>query len=100
MSDFRDLEKLSSTIGSITVIGGGFLGSELACALGHRGEQISGVGCLGVTWCTIRGSPITFIFYRTKVGSGSEPGVPREWKYGQSSPRVPKSLDHRESEER
>ncbi|XP_040178739.1 apoptosis-inducing factor 1, mitochondrial isoform X4 [Rana temporaria] len=39
VSDFRDLEKLSSTIGSITVIGGGFLGSELACALGHRGQK-------------------------------------------------------------
>ncbi|KAM5145446.1 LOW QUALITY PROTEIN: apoptosis-inducing factor 1, mitochondrial-like [Mantella aurantiaca] len=38
VSDFRALERLSSSVGSITVIGGGFLGSELACALGHRGQ--------------------------------------------------------------
>ncbi|KAM4663211.1 apoptosis-inducing factor 1, mitochondrial isoform 2-T2 [Discoglossus pictus] len=39
VSDFRSLEKLSSSVGSITIIGGGFLGSELACALGRRGRQ-------------------------------------------------------------
>ncbi|XP_056394414.1 apoptosis-inducing factor 1, mitochondrial [Hyla sarda] len=39
VSDFRSLERLSSTVGSITIIGGGFLGSELACALGKRAQQ-------------------------------------------------------------
>ncbi|XP_018432456.1 PREDICTED: apoptosis-inducing factor 1, mitochondrial [Nanorana parkeri] len=39
VSDFRALERLTPTIGSITIIGGGFLGSELACALGHRGQE-------------------------------------------------------------
>ncbi|KAM4696758.1 apoptosis-inducing factor 1, mitochondrial [Rhinophrynus dorsalis] len=39
VSDFRSLDSLSSSVGSITIIGGGFLGSELACALGRRGRQ-------------------------------------------------------------
>ncbi|XP_063814606.1 apoptosis-inducing factor 1, mitochondrial [Pseudophryne corroboree] len=39
VSDFRSLERLSSTVDSITIIGGGFLGSELACALGWKGQR-------------------------------------------------------------
>ncbi|XP_040298305.1 apoptosis-inducing factor 1, mitochondrial isoform X1 [Bufo bufo] len=39
VSDFRALERLSSSLGSITIIGGGFLGSELACALGRRAQR-------------------------------------------------------------
>ncbi|XP_073495763.1 apoptosis-inducing factor 1, mitochondrial [Phyllobates terribilis] len=39
VSDFRSLERLSSSVGSITIIGGGFLGSELACALGRRAQR-------------------------------------------------------------
>ncbi|XP_075040787.1 apoptosis-inducing factor 1, mitochondrial [Mixophyes fleayi] len=39
VSDFRSLERLSSSVDSITIIGGGFLGSELACALGRRGQR-------------------------------------------------------------
>ncbi|KAE8583759.1 hypothetical protein XENTR_v10020675 [Xenopus tropicalis] len=41
ISDFRTLEAISSSVGSITIIGGGFLGSELACALGRKGTQTS-----------------------------------------------------------
>ncbi|XP_052412130.1 apoptosis-inducing factor 1, mitochondrial isoform X1 [Carassius gibelio] len=36
IEDFRSLEKISGEVKSITIIGGGFLGSELACALGRR----------------------------------------------------------------
>ncbi|XP_074134304.1 apoptosis-inducing factor 1, mitochondrial isoform X1 [Sminthopsis crassicaudata] len=36
IGDFRALEKISREVKSITVIGGGFLGSELACALGRK----------------------------------------------------------------
>ncbi|XP_018547295.1 apoptosis-inducing factor 1, mitochondrial isoform X1 [Lates calcarifer] len=36
IEDFKSLEKVSRNIKSITIIGGGFLGSELACALGRR----------------------------------------------------------------
>ncbi|XP_042355091.1 apoptosis-inducing factor 1, mitochondrial isoform X12 [Plectropomus leopardus] len=36
IEDFRSLDKVSRNIKSITIIGGGFLGSELACALGRR----------------------------------------------------------------
>ncbi|XP_064422750.1 apoptosis-inducing factor 1, mitochondrial isoform X2 [Latimeria chalumnae] len=36
VADFLSLEKISREIKSITIIGGGFLGSELACALGRR----------------------------------------------------------------
>lgn len=43
IDDFRRLEKISREVKSITIIGGGFLGSELACALGRRGECVSSV---------------------------------------------------------
>ncbi|XP_054244539.1 apoptosis-inducing factor 1, mitochondrial [Indicator indicator] len=36
IEDFKNLEKISREVKSITIIGGGFLGSELACALGRR----------------------------------------------------------------
>ncbi|XP_071613901.1 apoptosis-inducing factor 1, mitochondrial isoform X2 [Heliangelus exortis] len=36
IEDFKKLEKISREVKSITIIGGGFLGSELACALGRR----------------------------------------------------------------
>ncbi|XP_057677670.1 apoptosis-inducing factor 1, mitochondrial isoform X10 [Corythoichthys intestinalis] len=39
IEDFRSLDKVSRNIKSITVIGGGFLGSELACALGRRSQD-------------------------------------------------------------
>ncbi|XP_029374828.1 apoptosis-inducing factor 1, mitochondrial isoform X4 [Echeneis naucrates] len=39
IEDFKSLEKVSRNIKSITIIGGGFLGSELACALGRRSTE-------------------------------------------------------------
>ncbi|XP_071316198.1 apoptosis-inducing factor 1, mitochondrial isoform X2 [Trachinotus anak] len=36
IEDFKSLDKVSRNAKSITIIGGGFLGSELACALGRR----------------------------------------------------------------
>jgi len=39
IEDFKALEKVSRTAKSITIIGGGFLGSELACALGRRSTE-------------------------------------------------------------
>uniref|UniRef100_A0A667YCS1 Apoptosis-inducing factor 1, mitochondrial n=1 Tax=Myripristis murdjan TaxID=586833 RepID=A0A667YCS1_9TELE len=36
IDDFKALDKVSRNLKSITIIGGGFLGSELACALGRR----------------------------------------------------------------
>uniref|UniRef100_A0A8C6JYX0 Apoptosis-inducing factor 1, mitochondrial n=1 Tax=Melopsittacus undulatus TaxID=13146 RepID=A0A8C6JYX0_MELUD len=36
IEDYKKLEKISREVKSITIIGGGFLGSELACALGRR----------------------------------------------------------------
>ncbi|XP_017363006.1 apoptosis-inducing factor 1, mitochondrial isoform X2 [Cebus imitator] len=40
IGDFRSLEKISREVKSITIIGGGFLGSELACALGRKGQAL------------------------------------------------------------
>uniref|UniRef100_A0A8C8VG52 Apoptosis-inducing factor 1, mitochondrial n=1 Tax=Pelusios castaneus TaxID=367368 RepID=A0A8C8VG52_9SAUR len=40
IEDFRALEKISREVKSITIIGGGFLGSELACALGRRATEL------------------------------------------------------------
>ncbi|KAM9788194.1 apoptosis-inducing factor 1, mitochondrial [Neosynchiropus ocellatus] len=39
IEDFKLLDKVSRNIQSITIIGGGFLGSELACALGRRSSE-------------------------------------------------------------
>jgi len=39
VEDFQKLDSLSQNVNSITIFGGGFLGSELACALGYRGRQ-------------------------------------------------------------
>ncbi|XP_062289052.1 apoptosis-inducing factor 1, mitochondrial isoform X2 [Scomber scombrus] len=36
INDFKSLDKVSRNVQSITIVGGGFLGSELACALGRR----------------------------------------------------------------
>ncbi|XP_051981678.1 apoptosis-inducing factor 1, mitochondrial-like isoform X2 [Xyrauchen texanus] len=40
IEDFRSLEKISREVKSITIIGGGFLGSELACAIGRRSTDL------------------------------------------------------------
>lgn len=38
IKDFKNLEAIVNKANSLTIVGGGFLGSELACALGHRGK--------------------------------------------------------------
>ena len=37
--DFKELDQSIRDAKSVVVVGGGFLGSELACALGHRGNS-------------------------------------------------------------
>nr|XP_019941337.1 PREDICTED: apoptosis-inducing factor 1, mitochondrial isoform X1 [Paralichthys olivaceus] len=39
IDDFKSLDKVSRDVKSITIIGGGFLGSELACALGRKSSE-------------------------------------------------------------
>ncbi|XP_054872988.1 apoptosis-inducing factor 1, mitochondrial isoform X11 [Amphiprion ocellaris] len=39
IEDFKSLDNVSRNAKSITIIGGGFLGSELACALGRRSTE-------------------------------------------------------------
>ncbi|XP_028322867.1 apoptosis-inducing factor 1, mitochondrial isoform X13 [Gouania willdenowi] len=39
IEDFKALDKVSRNVKSITIIGGGFLGSELACALGRKSSE-------------------------------------------------------------
>merc|ERR1719495_2576960 len=38
VKDFHNLDKIVDNIKSVTIFGGGFLGSELACALGQRAK--------------------------------------------------------------
>ncbi|XP_070552913.1 apoptosis-inducing factor 1, mitochondrial-like [Ptychodera flava] len=39
IKDFQSLDSITQNIESIAIVGGGFLGSELACALGKRGRD-------------------------------------------------------------
>ncbi|XP_041453853.1 apoptosis-inducing factor 1, mitochondrial-like isoform X1 [Lytechinus variegatus] len=39
INDFKSLDKVTQDAKSVAIIGGGFLGSELACALGKRGKE-------------------------------------------------------------
>lgn len=41
IDDYRSLDKIAKTSKTIAIIGGGFLGSELACALGKQGRDKS-----------------------------------------------------------
>uniref|UniRef100_A0A131YZJ1 Programmed cell death 8 (Apoptosis-inducing factor) n=1 Tax=Rhipicephalus appendiculatus TaxID=34631 RepID=A0A131YZJ1_RHIAP len=55
VDDFKALDELSRRAKSVVIVGGGFLGSELACALGRRGmktgltvyQVFSEKGCMG-----------------------------------------------------
>lgn len=38
IDDFFALKKVIDTGADVTIVGGGFLGSELACALAHRAK--------------------------------------------------------------
>lgn len=38
--DYLALDKLASSVGTILIVGGGFLGSELAAGLAHRGKAL------------------------------------------------------------
>lgn len=40
VEDFQKLDDVARRVKSIAIVGGGFLGSELACALGRRGRDI------------------------------------------------------------
>lgn len=42
VADYRDLEKVVSQGKHVTIVGGGFLGSELACAIGHKSKKTGG----------------------------------------------------------
>ena len=39
ITDFQSLNEATKAAQSVAIVGGGFLGSELACALGKRGQQ-------------------------------------------------------------
>lgn len=39
IEDFKNLDEVTKNAKSVTIFGGGFLGSELACALGHRSKS-------------------------------------------------------------
>ncbi|XP_077983754.1 apoptosis-inducing factor 1, mitochondrial-like [Glandiceps talaboti] len=39
IKDFQDLDTITQNIESVAIVGGGFLGSELACSLGKRGKD-------------------------------------------------------------
>ncbi|XP_006825404.1 apoptosis-inducing factor 1, mitochondrial-like [Saccoglossus kowalevskii] len=39
IDDFKELDRITNNVGSVGIVGGGFLGSELACALAKRGKE-------------------------------------------------------------
>ena len=49
VEDFKVLDTVSRSVKSITIVGGGFLGSELACALGRRCKSSCHMTCNKVT---------------------------------------------------
>ena len=38
IDDFKRLDEVTQNVKSVAIVGGGFLGSELACALGKKGQ--------------------------------------------------------------
>ena len=48
VEDFKALDMVSRSVKSITIVGGGFLGSELACALGRRCKTSRHMTCNNV----------------------------------------------------
>ena len=40
IEDFKKLNQLTNKVKNVVIIGGGFMGSELACALGNKGSTI------------------------------------------------------------
>ena len=58
VEDFKVLDMVSRSVKSITIVGGGFLGSELACALGRRCKSSRHMTCNKVT-LTASQDPLT-----------------------------------------
>lgn len=55
--DYQELDEICKDVKSIAVIGSGFLGSELACALGKLGWYQS-----VVPQSIIKGEPIVYVY--------------------------------------
>lgn len=77
--DYLSLDKLASSVGSILIVGGGFLGSELAVGLASRGEL--GQGNAGYDPsislpCTVS-FPSTVYSHREGEGAAGHTDVPR-----------------------
>ena len=51
--DFISLDSITDSVKSVTVIGGGFMGSEIACALGYKGKLSYRLGP-GILLYTVR----------------------------------------------
>ena len=48
--DYLALDKLASSVETILIVGGGFLGSELAAGLAHRGNALTFIVFLCMCW--------------------------------------------------
>lgn len=97
IDDFRSLDNVSRNVKSVTIIGGGFMGSELACALGRRCKTT------GQNENTIEHKMYPSSFHHlcsNRVWSGGDTDVPREGQHGKSAARVFEQLDDRKSQER
>lgn len=78
------MDKVSRNIKSITIIGGGFLGSELACALGRRckteGRNEKMTECIRNTddskQKSVAGSLVFSLYFSNRVWPGGDSDVP------------------------
>lgn len=94
IEDFGNLRRNVDNSKSVAIVGGGFLGSELACALAKYG--VFGAVSLEFFSNTFQTDPFFFdSLLRRKQKTRNLPSVPRERQHGQSAAGILKRMGHR-----